>query len=408
MLRRSRPSFGVARCALLGFVLTAPLACVRDGYPLGPAGSVEIRVDVAGPLFAADVLDENGKPIGSRQSPFSSGVKLFMTENDGPAFGAFVSVRVEPAQALALASAPNEDPKNPTCQSVDGAFRCRATKEGFAGFTVTSEHDWSGAAKIVVTWANLKTEQPVTVLPAGLPDTALNFGLVGIDPSERVLATFLPLQCTVDAVPSDLGSKWREGQIRSREAFVRATPPPDEPAAVENAPVIIESLSSEAQLASDASCSDRTSRIRRQLDATGQSPRFFVCFSDIGGNIELVVTSGQKTVQPNPSVPVDPEPRLLRVAALKGDVPVSLSPVDLFEVSAYSADRVRIAMPVDLTVEPGNVLDLPFFSVTLADEQAPATVISGTPKAPGAVRLHVTPRLFSQPDCSSALVTVTP
>lgn len=386
----------------------APLACVRDGYPLGPSGSVEVRLDVAGSLYAADVLDATGKPVGERQKPYSSDVQLFMTENDGPAFGALVSVRVEPSQALSLKSAPNEGGKDPTCEAVEGGFRCRASKEGYARFVVTSEHDWSGPAKIIVSWSNLKVEQPVTILPAGLPENATNFEMVGIDPTEKVLPTFVPLKCTVDAVPADLGSKWREGAIRSREVYVRATPPADAPTVVENAPVIVESLSAEAQLASDASCADRSTRVRLQLGATGESSKFFVCFSDIGGQIDFAVTSGQKSVQPNPSVKVDAEPRLLRVASLKTSVPTSLAPVDLFEVSAYSADRVRIAIPVDLKLDAASVLDLPFVSVTLADENAPSTIVSGTPSGVGSVRLHVSPRLLSQPDCSSPLVTVTP
>jgi hypothetical protein len=388
----------------------AAVGCVRDGYPLGPAGSVDIRLAVAGPLFAADLLDANGKPIGDRQTPYSTAVKLFMTENDGPAFGALVAVRVEPAGALTLSSATGEGLKEPTCETVDGGFRCRATREGFAEFVATSEADWSGDAKIVVSWANLKSEQPITVLPAGLPQSATNFGVVGLGPGDKVLPSFDALKCTVDAVPMDLGTKWRAGAIRSRKVVVRATAPVDAPSAVEHAPVVIESLSSEAELSLDAGCADadRVTRLRLQLDASGASEPFYVCFSDLGGDIQLAVTSGQKTVEPSPSISVDPEPRLLRVASLKSDVPVSLAPVDLFEVSAYSADRVRIAVPVDLVVDASNVLDLPVFSVTLADEQAPATIVSGTPKAPGAAALHVRPRLLSQPDCSSSLVTVTP
>ncbi len=388
--------------------LVAPLACVRDGYPLGPSGSVDVRIDVAGALFAADVLDDKGHPVGTRQSPYTTDVKLFISENDEPAFGALVTVRVEPAEALSLKSATGEDQKEPTCAALNGAFRCRATKEGFAKFVLTSEGDWSGAAKVIVSWANLKVEQPITVLPAGLPGTATNFDLVGVDVGEKVLATFIPLKCTVDAVPADLGSKWREGAIRSRELYVRATPPPDQPTVVENAPVIVESLSAEAELDPDAACANRTTRLRVQLGATGESARFYVCFSDIGGQLDLGVSSGQKALQPNPSIRVDPEPRLLRVAAIKTEVPVNLAPVDLFEVSAYSADRVRIAMPVDLSVDSGTVLDLQQVSVTLADEMAPASIISATPKSPGGVRLHVTPRLLSQPDCSSPLVTVKP
>jgi hypothetical protein len=390
------------------FVLGGALAsgaCVHDGYPLGPNGSVDMRVDVADSLFAADTLGPDGMPTGTRQTPFSTGITLSMTENDAPAFGAFVYVRVEPPQALTLSSAQGET-KGPTCAMKDGNFRCIATKEGIAKFVVSSESDWSGMATVTATWANLKSEKTITVLPAGLPANAANFELVGITPTDHVLATFKALTCTTMAVPDDLGSKWRDGQIRSRQVYVRATPPPNQPTAVENAPVFIESLSADAQLALDPTCADRATRIRMVLAASGQSDPFYICFSDIGGQMSFAVTSGINQVNPNPTIPVDPEPRLLRVGRIKATTMASVNPDDFFDVEAYDANRVRISMPVDLTATGGNVLQLDQITTTLADESSPPTIIRATPLNDGMSSLQVTPRLLSTPVCVSDPVTV--
>ena len=387
----------------------ALFACVRDGYPLGTAGAVEVRVDVAGALFAADLLDDQGQPSGTRQTPYSSGVKLFITENNAPAFGSFVTVRVEPAEALSLESDASETGQEaPSCAPKDGAFRCTATKEGFARLVATSKGEWSGTAKLVVTWANLRTEQPIEILPAGIPDTATNFQIIGIDPSQHILASFEALICTVDAVPEDLGSEWRDGSIRSRQVYVRATAPADAPGVLDHAPVTVETLSQEAAISLDETCANRQPRIRVQLDQNGQSPPFYACFSDIGGAIDFGVASGAKIIDPNPVVQVDAEPRLLRVAAITTETQASFLPIDLFEVSTYSADRVQIPTPVDLKIEGDDVLQLTLASVTLSDDSAPATIISAIPKAVGTARLHVTPRLLSMPDCSSPFIDVVP
>jgi hypothetical protein len=176
---------------------------------------------------------------------------------------------------------------------------------------------------------------------------------------------------------------------------------------VENAPVIVESLSSEAALSLAEDCTQRDSRLRVLLGETGQSPPFYVCFSDIGGTIEIGVSSGDKVIDPNRKLVVDPEPRLLRVRSLSSQATVGPA-LDLFEVSAFNADRVRIAMPVDLKIGDDHVLGLTEASVTLAGEESVATVIQAAPLAPGQTSLHVSPRLLSQPDCVSDPVTVVP
>ncbi len=408
---------GTTGWALGAAMAAAPWACVSDGHPLGTDGRVEVRVSVDGPLFATDELDEAGQATGPRQTPFSSDVVLRITEEDEVGHGAFVQVRVEPAEALVLGAALAGDAEGatsedgePTCSLVDGAFRCRGNTEGFARFSVTAAGDWSGDAQLIVSWANQIKEQVITVLPAGLPDDATNFQLLGIGDEDRVPATFLALACTVDSLPEDLGSKWPEGRIRAREAVVRATAPAANPSAVEHAPVTIETLSGEGALSTSAECVERKTRLRVLLDATGESPPFFLCFSDIGGEIDFAVTSSAKTITPPPSITIDPEPRILRVRVLDGqsNIETSFVPEPLFEVSAYDVSLSALALDVDLSVDssPAGVLSLNEGSITLAPEGAAAAVVSGVPNIDGTANLVVTPRLLASPMCSSGTVTV--
>jgi hypothetical protein len=405
----SRRSSRALRAVVLAATVIGAASCIHRGYPLGRSGNVEIRTDVAGALFATDTLDAQGKPSGPRQTPNSTGVTLALTEGSQAAFGAFVEVRVEPSEALALVSATGEDTGTgqPTCAFTEGSFRCMATEQGTARFVVASQSDWSGDAKLIVSWADQTKDQILHVSPAGLPATATNFTMIvgGIDDVDHVLATFVPLQCTIGPLPDDLGSKWRVGQIRSRQTYVRATPPSEAPSVVENAPVIVESLGSEAALSLAEGCEQRQTRLRVRLDATGQSAPFYLCFSDIGGTIPFSVTSGDKAIEPNRAIVVDAEPRLLRVRALTSQVTVGF-PVDLFEISAYNANRVRIAMPVDLHIGDDQVLAVDAASVTLADEANTATVIQAGALMPGTTELHVSPRLLSMPDCVSPAFTV--
>ncbi len=392
--------------ALLGLAVSAP-GCIKKGYPLGRAGAVEIRPDVVTALFATDALDTKGKPSGLRQDPHETGVTLFMTEVGQAAFGAFVDVRVEPAQALTLTSDPDEDPAAPTCTVTDGAFRCMASQQGLARFKLASESNWSGEAKVIVTWSDQVEKLPITILPAGLPAEATNFEMIvgGLDEVDHILATYQTLQCSIGPVPDNLGSKWREGKIRARQANVRASAPPGLPSAVINAPVIIETLSTEAALSLTDDCVTRQSRIRVTLDATGQSAPFFLCFSDVGGTIQFGVSSGQKFIDPNKQVLVDPEPRLLRVRSLVSQLLVG-SPFNLFEVTAYNADRVRISMPVDVKIDDDQVLAIDVASVTLSGDLSEPTVLQALPLKAGVTRLHAYPRLLSMPDCVSDDVVV--
>lgn len=410
---RQTAPWGLARALVATLVVFPPLvtsSCIEAGYPLAPSGTVDVRVDVNHPLFAADSLDESGKPILPRQTPYETGVTLSLTEANAPAFGGFVTVRVEPRQALTLRSDENEG-DSPTCIERDGNFRCTASRDGLARFIMSSQSDWSGTASLIISWADRTEDKPVEVLPAGLPSTATNFAMIvtGLNESfngKRLLPTYLALDCSIGPVPDDLGSKWRPGGIRTREAQVRATPPLSAPGVVENAPVIIEALSSETLLSEKSDCLDRSTRLRVLLGQTGESPPFFLCFSDIGGPASFAVTSGEKLIEAeSTTIQVDPEPRLLRVRALQSVVELGV-PGDLFEVSAFDVNRVGIQMPVDLSVDDDQVIALSKSTITLDGEPNPATAVSGTPKSEGTVQLTVTPRLLATPKCTSEVVSV--
>ncbi|MBK8255526.1 MAG: hypothetical protein IPK82_23045 [Polyangiaceae bacterium] len=399
------------------FIASAAIAvgvsgCIERGYPLGPSGNVELRFDVAGALFAADDLDAEGKGKEPRQAPFKTGVTLLLVEGSEAANGGFVDVHIEPSEALLIESDSDEQEDAVTCKEKDGKFRCTATPEGVARFNVTALGTWSGEATVVVTWADQRKESVLNVLPAGLPSTVTNFEMIasGLSDTGRVLPTYTALACTnIDALPDDLGSKWRPGNIRAREAFVRAAPPVDDPDVVANAPVIIESRSSEGALSLSQDCADadRVTRLRVLLDATGQSPPFYVCFSDLGGDVGLSITSGALSVSPEPAFDVVPEPRVLRVSALT-DVVTQDDVAPLFEISAFNTDLKRIPLDVDLESSNPSVLKLSKASETLSGEGTDPTSLVVTPGEPGEAVLHVRPQLYKNPDCQSIPVTVVP
>jgi len=178
---------------------------------------------------------------------------------------------------------------------------------------------------------------------------------------------------------------------------------------LENAPVVVESLSNEGALSLDETCLERTTRLRVLLNKNGESPQFFACFSDIGGDVGFAAQSGEKVLDPGPTIRVGPEPRLLRVVTIDADqtVEATLVPEQLFEVSAFDVDLTPIAMDVDLALEGDiGVLQLLQASATLSPEGAPAAVISAIPMSAGAASLIVRPRLLAEPSCESSVITV--
>jgi hypothetical protein len=396
--------------------LGAP-ACVADGHPLGSDGTVSIQVVVDGPLFATDSLGADGQPLGPRQVPYRTDVVLRMVEDTEVAHGGLVQVRVEPPEALVLGPALDTTAdgafdasgEEPTCSLVDGAFQCRGNAEGAARFSVTSPADWAGDAQVVISYANQTPSVTIPIEPAGLPANATNFELIGLGDEEEVRPTFLALACTISALPADLGDKWPTGRTRSREVYVRGTPPALSPAVAEHAPVILESLSSEGALSLTEDCAERVTRLRVALDANGESPRFFACFSDVGGEVDFVATSGQKTLDRR--VLVAPEPRLLRVRVRDGASELTLGDptTDVFEVSAFDVRLTAVEMDVDLATTGGpGVLLLETNSATTAPQNAEPILIGATPSAEGIARLVVTPRLLAEPACESAPIDVVP
>jgi hypothetical protein len=442
VIARAARAHAVATVATAATVLPlalAPIACIDDSHPLGPSGSVRIRVAVAGALFAADVLDAEGNAVGPRQQPSSTRVELFMSEDSEPAYGAFVDVRVEPEEALALVA------DGPECERTDGAFRCTGSEEGYAAFAAVSGGDWSGEARVVVSWAGANGSNDsaaIVVLPAGLPTNATNFALVvegqtGNTLTDRVVPTFEILECSVGPQNDEPTPKWRPGKVRHRTAYVRATAPASDPASVENAPVTVEALNSEGALSLSADCPDpapaapddpfvRQSKLRVLLDAKGQSPPFYLCFSDHGGTIPFTFSSGQLSLakleagQPldRSEIVVETEPRLLRVVT-KNPV-VAVGEQAEFEITAYNSDLVKIAMTVFAQPNDPFVLQLAegssatLVTTPAADPQGgemvtqPEAVVRVIAEDVGATELSVTPNLLDSPVCESAPVTVVP
>ncbi len=383
----------LALCASVGLA-----GCVADNHPLGE-GDLQFLVDDT-PIYAADVLDENGRPVLPRQAPYEKSVQLYMTSGNSADRGAYVDLQVDPPVAFRFI------PVDDTCVHLAGTFRCTAEEDGFANFLVRSESDWSGTAEIRVVGRNADTET-ILVRPAGLPVEANNFDLVieGVE-NARVVARYDSLQCTLTPTPDNTFDKWQRPRVR--EARVLATPPQNAPTVIEHAPVIVRSLHPEVFVTLDPSCpAPRTSVLRVQLDATGNSPPFFFCFSDVGGsNVAIAFDSGALSAGPR-TLQVDAEPRLLRVVTLDDAIPVTeLSAVPI-AVSAFDADLRKVAFDVDIRTTDADVLALPRANDRLPGEGADALLIEVRPVGPGTARIQITPELFASPVCSSDPITVT-
>ncbi len=392
---------GVA-VALAAFV--GPSGCVTESHPLATDGGLDFLADDA-PIFAADVLDPTGAPVLPRQAPFEKRVQLYLTVGAAPDRGAFVDLNVDPPNALVLA--PTEDA---TCEALAGAFRCTAGADGFASFVVQSDSDASGNAVVRVVGRN--EEQPITIRPAGLPEGSSDFSLLveGVE-GNRVPARYNRLECTLAPVPDGTFDKWPEGVIRVREARVRATPPTVSPASLQHAPVVVESLHTEAFVSLDASCSGaHASRLRVQLDASGESPPFYFCFSDLGGSVPFAFASGD-TKGDAVALSVDPEPRLLRVVTTDATIFVNpFQPAKVLEVAAYDSDLNQLALKVDVASSEPEILSVVDATVKLPgkDEGDLPLSVFVLAAAEGEATLSISPSLYSTPSCSSVPIVVAP
>ncbi len=379
--------------------------CVSDRHPLATDGVCDVIADSA-PIYAADTLDANGVPVGPRQAPFDKTIQLHMTQGNSPDRGAFVDLQINPPQALSL------NIVDDTCEQLPGTFRCTAGKDGFATFLVRSEGDYAGDATIEVI-GRQAANKPLKVTPAGLPEGTTNFqmqieGITG----NRVRAKYDKLACKLDASPDQPFDKWPVGKTRMRRAQIRATPPPTAPATIENAPVIVESLSAEVFVTKDSTCAPpRNNRLPLRLDKVGRSEEFFFCFSDVGGQqVQLTATSSGQQAQPQNVLQVDPEPRLLRVITVTPpSVPVDkITQVPALKLSAYDSDLNRVGFDVDVTTSDKSVLQLTNPGAKLlgkdqGDTDADFNVLA---IGPGSAKLIVRPALYATPACESEPITV--
>lgn len=372
--------------------------CVSDNHPLG-AGDLQFLADET-PIYAADVLDEGGRPVLPRQSPYEKTIQLYMTSGDSADRGAYVDLQADPPIAFDFI------PVDSTCVHLAGTFRCTAEEDGFATFMIRSESDWSGLAQIRVVGRNADTEA-ITVRPAGLPAEANNFTLVveGVE-NQRVAARYDNLDCTLEPTPDNTFDKWDRPRVR--EGRVTATAPINAPTVVTHAPVIVQSLHPEVYVTLDPSCPEpRTSRLRVQLDATGNSPAFFFCFSDVGGdNVQIAFDSGALSGGPR-TLQIDPEPRLLRVVTVDDTIVANEFSAFPVAVSAFDADLRKVAFNVDLRTSDSSVLVLPRATDGLPGEGADPLLVEARPVAPGTAEILITPELHATPVCTSQPITVT-
>jgi hypothetical protein len=178
---------------------------------------------------------------------------------------------------------------------------------------------------------------------------------------------------------------------------------------IEHAPVIVESLYSEAMLTLDPTCATRDTRLRVQLDGVGQSQTFYVCFSDIGGaEVKVVYRSGELISEDtfSQNLQVDPEPRLLRVVRLFQNVLVDLQPTPVAEVTAYDANLNLVRMQVDVVSSDIAVLAPTKPTVQLSDNPDDLTNVLAYAVAAGSAVLKVTPRLLISPLCQTDPIEV--
>ena len=369
-------------------------------HPLAENGVALFLADDK-PIYAADVLDEAGRPVLPRQSPYEKQVQLFITQGGAPDRGAYLDVQMTPPDRMLLL------PYDDTCEQLAGAFRCTAAEDGFATFIVRSESDWSGEVTLSLVGRTKGEDGKVIVRPAGLPAEATDFELIveGLE-GTRVPARFTSLGCVLNAVPDTAFEKWPAGKTRVREAEVRAAPPPDAPGVIVHAPVIVQSFDSEVFITLDKLCGEpRNSRIRVQLDEKGSSPPFYFCFSDLGSPAARIeARSGEKEAER--TVDIEVEPRLLRVVTVNPNVTVGLD-ADVAALSAFNSDIEQVSFTVDVRSSDPTVLHVstPTFPLPLEGQ---VSFIQVTPLKAGTAKLLVSPQLLDSPRCESELITVQP
>jgi hypothetical protein len=377
------------------------LGC-ESAHPLANTGAAQFRVSDA-PIYAADALAEDGRPILPRQAPFEKNVQLFMTSANAPDHGAYVDVQLSPPNVLLLLSSGD------SCELLEGTFRCTAGDDGFANFRVRSESDWSGTAELSLVGREARGERgEIRVNPAGLPEEAANFELIieGVAGS-KVPARYTSLECSLGPVPDTTYEKYPEGLTRVRQAEVRADGPLTAPSVVEHAPVLIDSLDPEVFVSFDDRCTPPgDSRLRVQLDGKGKSPPFFFCFSQLGSSTaQVAIRSGSK--RDERLLNVELEPRLLRVVNIQATLTVGQFDVDVATVSAFNTDIEQVSFPVDVRSSDPSVLQVTN-PVLLLPLEGQTGLVRVTPLRAGTATIRVTPQLLDSPRCETLTITVQP
>ena len=393
----------------LGVVLVAVSpSCIAPGYPLGPSGQVDVRFDVDGPvLYAAS--SEGSANSAERQQPFETGVTITMSEDGDPAFGAFVDLTVTPPEALALIPVLGDD-GSPTCERIDSAFRCTATKLGTARFVARSASAWFGAATLDIAWTTASpATRAINIMPAGIPaDGQLELDVngaiaTGADNGYRVPPKFLHASC--ENKPSE-PTPWPAGSIRHVSGSARANVSASEQTVVENAPVTIDVIDGQGAVATDEACTTAASRLALRMDATGETPTFYFCFSDKGGSTRFRVTSGTTTKMV--TFDVTPEPYFVRVGRPVATIHSSPLLQDIFTVEAFDLDGIPTKVDLDISADPPDVLQLQADQSTIQthDVEPGPVIIKATTIGLGAVHLIATPRLKTDPQCSAEVTVV--
>ncbi len=381
--------------ALATFVAAGP-GCLSTVHPLDQAGTVQIYSDVSGPLFAAT-------PGGSTRQRYSENVTLELTEDGQPAHNAFVDVKVSSA-ALTLHATDD------TCKFDGGFFRCSADAQGFAYFRVEAASNWSTTdpAKVEATWSDRSATLNVTVFPPGLPSnvTAFSLSVGGLAADQHVPPTFAPFSCTYK--PADPQAPW-SAKPRSRQVVVHAVAAAGDPDVLTNAPVVLQSPSTDVQFSTAPDCTQRSSQLTVLLDAAGSSSPAYACFSDLGGTVEIQAVSGEvaATASSKQQVIVDAEPYFLGVTAINPVAHVDQSN-NLFQIEARDALGQRLALSVGVSAAGTGSISLSQATYKLADESADPTVVTAIPKTTGAVHLHVAPSLAPSLGCDSPDIDIQP
>jgi hypothetical protein len=391
----TQPGPGTWVClALAAATAISATGCGGGTHPLDGDGTVEIFTDTTGPLFAR----RSEEYLTGRQKPYEMNLTLYMSRNGKPEHGAYVDVRVNPGPALSLHETDG------TCKPTDGAFRCTGNGEGYAHFLVRSDSDWAGTARVVVLWANNTEPLDVRIKPAGLPEGSADFELLAEGTNGTEAARIRPSYPFADLCSLDNTEpqQWpgKDLPIRKAKLRVRALAPLELPGVLENAPVVLASDSTEAEFSTSEDCTNRKTRLVVQLNATGESPPSWVCFSNVGGSIAVGARSGEVTSGPARAFIVDPEPRLIKIDPLVQSVPVGTE-TNLWQVLVYGAvSEEPIALAVSVKSIGVSATLRQSSAMTSADRNAP-TAVNLTVWQPGLARVRIAPEFRPDKGCDS-------